>query len=109
MKASFTLTNQSSVKKPVTFSILNDQFNLNGLELSKKDVALILELQGHDVDHSQDSSKFYFNALTSFSRLSPEDFYEVFDNFVCWDTATKDRYRELVPIVQLRLSPPSLN
>lgn len=101
MKASFELTRKSSV----TFSIQDDQFALNGIDVSKDDLTLILELLGFELHPTNNGREFFMEALESFRQLSQDDF-EIFDDFMFWNQETKDEYRRIVPLTALKLSLP---
>lgn len=93
----------------VNLTLKGNGFVLNGLELSKEDLGLLLELLGFDVMYAQSLPVFFMNSLKSLSQLERNEFFEVFNDFVCFDQETRGEYRSVIAMIRVMMTPRSMN
>lgn len=83
----------------------DDKFNLNGVDVSKDDLTLILELLGFELHETSSDHEFFMETLKTVSQFTSDDF-QIFDDFMGWDAETKNKYRSNIPLVRFKLSVP---
>lgn len=74
----------------------NHTYILNGVELSKADLGLFLEMAGLDVIYDIPDRLFYANCAESIARLDPEEFFTILDDFTKLTEEDKVWWRNIV-------------
>lgn len=74
----------------------NHTYILNGVELSKADLGLLLEMEGLDVIYDLPDRLFYAECFKSIARLDPEEFFTILDDFTKLSEEDKIWWRNFI-------------
>lgn len=71
---------------------------LNGVELSKADLGLLLEMNDLDVIYDLPDRVFYIKCLQSLPKLDAEEFFTIFNDFISYTEEEKNWWRQIIHI-----------